>query len=303
VKRERFRAALVVLRWIVNVVSVVVIAGCVATLVWFVVADQVVERYTSGEPPSLFFNPFNDDLLAGDADVFVVGHNSGDSLAATRSALRHGADVVEIDVVPLNGDLYAGHLVPLQYIGPQTFRGPRVVDVIRAATEADAIALDLKDSAPWFIDKVIALLNSDVTRDQPFLVSTRDPATLVRLRDEAPDAIRILSIGDQQGLDVLQADASLQQTIDGVGVRYTLLDKDTMKWLRDRDLFIMAWTVNDVRRANTLIELGASAITTDNLAIMEALGGPTRREKDLRQVVRQEREKRQNANQTTSVGH
>jgi hypothetical protein len=303
VNRERFRAALVVLRWVVNVVSVVVIAGCVATLVWFVVADQVVERYTSGEPPSLFFNPFSDDLLSGDADVFVVGHNSGDSLAATRSALRHGADVVEIDVVPLNGDLFAGHLVPLQYIGPQTFRGPRVVDVIRAATEADVIALDLKDSAPWFIDKVIALLKSSVTQDQPFIVSTRDPATLVRLRDEVPDTIRILSIGDQQGLDVLQAATSLPQDIEGGGIRHTLLDGDSAQWLQDHDLFIMAWTVNDVRRADKLIKLGASAITTDNLAIMEALGGPTRREKDLRQVVQHEREKRQDRTGSTSAGN
>jgi hypothetical protein len=221
VNRQRLRSVLVILRWTVNIVAVAVIAGCVVTLGWFVVEDQIVERYTSGEPPSLFFNPFSNDLLDGDAEVFVVGHNSGDSLAATRNALRHGADIVEIDVVPLNGDLYAGHTVPLQFIGPRTFRGPRVADVIHASTEADAIALDLKDATPWFVDKVIALLNSEATQDQPFIVSTRDPATLERLQKEAPDAIRILSIGDQQGLDELQADPSLVRAIDGVGIRHT----------------------------------------------------------------------------------
>jgi hypothetical protein len=64
----------------------------------------------------------------------------------------------------------------------------------------------------------------------------------------------------------------------------------------------MAWTVNDVKRADKLIKLGASVITTDNLAIMEALGGPKRREENLQVIVQQDRQKRQSDDAVSASG-
>lgn len=279
---------LVILRWAINAVAVAVIAGCGAMLAWFLVEDQVAERYTSGERPSLFFGVFDGEPLAGEEDIFGIAHNAGDSLATTRQALRHGADIIDIDVVPLGDELYAGHSIPLRVVGPRVFRGPRVETVLRASSEADAIALDLKDNSPRYVDRVIALLNSDAAVDYEMMVSARDPETLRRLANEAPHAYRILSIGNQEQLDVLRASDDLAALIDGVGIRHTLLDRESAEWLREQKLMVTAWTVNDVRRAAELIDLGVAAITTDNLTIIEAIGGPERREVLLRDVMRLE---------------
>ena len=283
VKQARW---LVILRWVVNGVALVVIVASVSMLVWFLVEDQVAERYTSGERPSLFFGVFDGEPLEGEEDIFVIAHNAGDSLVTTRQALRHGADIIEIDVVPLGDELYAGHSIPLRVVGPRVFRGPRVETVLRASSEADAIALDLKANSTWYIDRVVALLNSDAAADHEMMVSAREPQTLRRLADEAPRAYRILSIGNQEQLDVLRASESLATMIDGVGIRHTLLDEESAEWLREQELMITAWTVNDVRRAAELIDLGIEAITTDNLTIIEMLGGPERREVLLRDVMR-----------------
>ncbi len=275
-----------ILRWVTNILAIAVIAGSGGMLAWFLIEDQVAERYTSGERPHLFFGILEGEPLEGEEEVFVIAHNAGDSLATTRQALRHGADIIEIDVVPLNGELYAGHSIPLQVVGPRVFRGPRVETVFRASTEADAIALDLKETASWYVDRVVELLNSDVVAGREVMVSTRDPGTLRRLAEEAPHAYRILSIGYQEQLDVLQASEDLTMLIDGVGIRHTLVNTESARWLRDNDLLIIAWTVNDVHRAAELIDLGVRVITTDNLAIIEAIGGRERREVLLRDVMR-----------------
>lgn len=277
---------LVILRWVVNGVALVVIVASASMLVWFLVEDQVAERYTSGERPSLFFGVFDGEPFEGEEDIFVIAHNAGDSLVTTRQALRHGADIIEIDVVPLGDDLFAGHSIPLRVVGTRVFRGPRVETVLRASSEADAIALDLKDNSPRYIDRVVALLNSDAAADYEMMVSARDPETLRRLANEAPRAYRILSIGNQEQLDVLRASDDLVDLIDGVGVRHTLLDRESAEWLREQELMITAWTVNDVRRAAELIDLGVAAITTDNLTIIEAIGGPERREVLLSDLMR-----------------
>ena len=79
----------------------------------------------------------------------------------------------------------------------------------------------------------------------------------------------------------LQADPTLVALVDGVTIRQDLLDEPTVDWLNERGLTALAWTVNDLTRVNELVRLGVDAITTDNLAIMELLGGQRRGEAPL----------------------
>jgi glycerophosphoryl diester phosphodiesterase len=74
--------------------------------------------------------------------------------------------------------------------------------------------------------------------------------------------------------------------IDGVTIRHTLLDEDAARWLREQHLIVLAWTVNDLPRTNELVRYGVDAITTDNLAIMELLGGQRRGENRLSRLER-----------------
>lgn len=44
----------------------------------------------------------------------------------------------------------------------------------------------------------------------------------------------------------LQADAQLVALIDGVTIRETLVDEETIRWLDERGLHVLVWTANDL---------------------------------------------------------
>ena len=275
-----------------RIVKLICLAAAIVAVVgsmligWLLVEDRFAERYASRHRPKLMFDAFERNLLTGDRGTFVVAHNAGDSLTEAREALRHGADIVEIDVIPFGGKLYAGHSEPQGRFATRWFRGPLLRDVLEATADADAVQLDLKSSAVWYVDQLVDLLNDDHLADRRLMISARDPGTLVALADRAPHALRALSIGEPHELAALRADPALAEALDGVTIRETLLGAEVAAWLCEHGLFVNAWVVNDVRRANALIHLGVGAITTDNLALMQALGQPQQRDVDLVAAMR-----------------
>jgi glycerophosphoryl diester phosphodiesterase len=112
-------------------------------------------------------------------------------------------------------------------------------------------------------------------------VASRSPESLVTLRERAPDAILLLSVPNDDVLDALKTNEALKQTIDGVTVRESVIDATAMSWLSEGDLLVFAWTVNDLDRVNTLIQLGVDGITTENLAILTLLGEQPSNEPEL----------------------
>jgi hypothetical protein len=260
--------------------AIAVIATSIAFLIAFVVYDRRVEQRTSGLRPPQFAGQLDDDLLDDYAGVFGVAHNSGDTVRATIQALVHGADVVEIDVIAIDGRLYAGHGVPTRVLGWSAFRGPLLRDIWVVAASADAIQLDLKSSSSGYLNLVLRFL-AERQGGAGVVVSSSDAAALRVFADKAPEALRLLSVGSQSRLTSLQADPDLIALIDGVAIREDLLDDETMAWLDERQLLVFAWTVNDIARVNDLVALGVDAITTDSLAILELLGGQQRGERRL----------------------
>jgi glycerophosphoryl diester phosphodiesterase len=261
---------------IVSGLAIAVIVVSSTVLLWFLLDAGSAERRTSGRQPALFYQPLERDLLDDYAQVFGVAHNSGDSLLATRRALRYGADVIEVDVVAFRGQLYAAHDTPIGVVQARAFRGPLLTEIWHAARDADAIALDLKESSTPFLELVTAFLQAH--DDRTVVVSSPDPAALRVIRQQVPHAVVIYSIGTELRLQALQEDAELAEMIDGVGIRESLLTPEAAAWLKEHDLLILAWTVNTIARVNELVRLGVDAITTDNLAILELLGGQERHE-------------------------
>lgn len=51
--------------------------------------------------------------------------------------------------------------------------------------------------------------------------------------------------------------------LEGVNLRYGIIDKKVMKLANDLNLEVLAWTVDDPPEANRLIELGVAQITTN----------------------------------------
>jgi glycerophosphoryl diester phosphodiesterase len=62
---------------------------------------------------------------------------------------------------------------------------------------------------------------------------------------------------------------------DAVSIRHSLITRTTLPALRERVPTVVAWTVNDVRRALQLRDVGVSGVTTDRLTVLQALSeGP-----------------------------
>ena len=99
------------------------------------------------------------------------------------------------------------------------------------------------------------------------------PLSAARLKPAVAKKPLLLSVPDMGALEALEGSTGLRLIVDGVTIRESLLDATTMIWLKERDLMVVAWTVNDIERVNQLVYLGVDGITTDNLAILTLLGG------------------------------
>lgn len=269
----------------VRVVALAVSGASIALIIFFVFFEHWGEEFTSGRVPVLFYEQLqHQDMLTKYKNVFGVAHNSGGTVRSTRKALAHGADVIEIDVSSMDGVLVSAHFPPLPLIGRRLFRGPSLAEVWDAAGDADVIKLDLKESSDSFLGLVFSFLNE--RSGQEVIVTSRNERVLLEFHRNAPHVIRLLSVGNRRELRDVQNRADIIQLIDGISVHHRLLTYEITEWLRQQNLLILAWTVNDIDRVAELVEMGVDAITTDNLGILELLGGQQRREAWLRDRVR-----------------
>lgn len=252
--------------------SVATICASLGLIGFFIVKADEAEERLSGHRPIYFSGQLDADLLADYGPVFAVGHNSGATLKTTRQAIASGADVIEIDVAAMNGRLVSAHAPPIALVGPQVFRGPTLEAVWRAAADASVIQLDLKEATPAFRRLLFAFLDEHAG-ERTVIVATADVITLQLLREKFPAVLRFLSVPDMTRLQSLSADADLIAAIDGVTIRYQLVNAESVSRLKALGLIVVAWTVNDLTRVNEFVGLGVDGISTDNLAIMSLLGG------------------------------
>src|SRR3954452_4382536 len=231
----------------------------------------VLVRNTIGFAPEVFYGQLDGTLLDDYGRTLAVAHNAGDRIGATRDALQFGADIVEIDVIAVGGSLYAAHDIPNQYVGSVTFHGPSLDSIWKEALATGIVKFDLKENTRSYINLIVSFVKRHSGKYQLVLAS-RSPAALQRLRVALPHAILLYSVATEDFLISLKSNVELVKAIDGVTIRYTLVDQPAMTWFKQQKLLVFAWAVNDLADVNALVKLGITAITTDNLAIMEILG-------------------------------
>lgn len=231
----------------------------------------VLVRNTIGFAPEVFYSQLDGTLLENYGRTLAVAHNAGDRIGATREALQFGADIVEIDVVAVGGSLYAAHDIPNQYFGSVTFHGPSLDSIWKEAVATGIVKFDLKESTPSYINLIISFVKRH-PGDYQLVLASRSTAALQRLRVALPHAILLYSVATEDFLVSLKSNVELVKIIDGVTIRYTLIDQPAMTWFKQQKLLVFAWAVNDLADVNALVKLGVTAVTTDNLAIMEILG-------------------------------
>jgi hypothetical protein len=184
--------------------------------------------------------------------------------------LAHGADVIEIDVRAIGGKLYAAHTPPPGWMPSQAYSGLTLGEAWTQAAGARYVQLDLKDSSSEATRLVASFLERHKGERRVF-VSTRNYRALEAVHERSHDVGLLLSIGNGYELQSLLEVPERAEILTGVSVRATLLDAETMAWFKDRGLLVVAWTVNDVEQLNDLVALGIDAVSTDNLAILDAI--------------------------------
>ena len=234
-------------------------------------ADRAEQRLF-GHWPTYYSGPLNAEPLADYGRVFSVAHNAGTSLNTTRQAIASEADVVEIDVALMNDTLVSAHIPPYPVFGSWFFRGPSLESAWNASAEADVVQLDLKESGAALRKLLFRFLELHAN-DRTVLVATSDVTTLGLLRERFPQVLRFLSVPDSGRLASLHADADLVDLIDGVTIRYQLVTAESVERLKALGLIVLAWTVNDLATVNEFVQWGVDGVSTNNLAIMELLGG------------------------------
>ncbi|MEA2525121.1 MAG: glycerophosphoryl diester phosphodiesterase [Thermomicrobiales bacterium] len=254
------------MRWMLRVPAVVVLVLVLNGLSWSGRAEDA--RW--GARPAQFYRPLATELRLGSADVLGIAHDAGDRAPSSQLALAHGADVVEINVTLIGGRLYAAHTPPPGWLPSRAYRGPTLGEAWARTAGARFVQLDLKDTSPAAMRLTISFLERHADGRRVF-VSTRSITALETLSERSPDVVRLLSIGNRFGLQALMENPERAELLNGVSVRADLLDAETMAWLKDRGLLVTAWTVNDVEQLNDLVALGIDAVTTDNLAILDAM--------------------------------
>ena len=258
------------LRWAIAGGLVIVLVAAA------VVAWPYAQRYTGSAPPPQFYDKVQlEPALARDYPrVLGVAHNAGNNLGTLSTALRYGADVMEIDVISAHGQLVAGRSQPWGWLARQLFRGPTLVQAWDAAGAAGIVKLDLMQTDRGFLDDLVAFL-APRAGSRRVMISSRDSGTLLYLHGRLPDVTMLFSVAGPDAVHQLRSDPALQKAIGGVSVFHGLVDRNLVTWVHAHKLLILAWTVNDSEGFNQLVRLGVDGITTGNLAILRALGRPT----------------------------
>lgn len=249
--------------------------GIIALLaVGLVVAWPHLQVYAGSAPPTQFLTPLDPTPPPGHPPALGIAHNAGNNPETTATAIAHGADVVEIDVISVRGGLAAGRVQPWRWLADRAFRGPTLSQAWAAASSAPRIKLDLQENDRGLLDKLVAFLDERQAAGR-VMISTRDGEALRYLRTRLPTATLIFTTAFPDAVQRIRQSPPLVAAVNGITAFQGLVDRTLVTWAHQNHLLVLAWTVNDGARLNQLLALGVDGVTTQNLAILQALArGP-----------------------------
>lgn len=250
------------------------VAGVIATVVVIAVvfAWPWVRIYTGAAPPDQFYRPLSPAPEVPAQQVLGVANNAGNNAATTAAALRYGAEVIEIDVIMARGRLVAGRARGWPWLAELVFQGQTLASAWQQAAAVNIIKLDLAQTHRGLLDSLVRFLNE--RPDRPVMVSTADAGAIEYLRPRVSAAVTLVfSVPSPHAVAQIRSDHALTRAVGGISVYQGLVDTDLVRWAHEHNLLVLAWRVNDGKRLNQLLHLGVDAITTRNLAILQALSG------------------------------
>jgi glycerophosphoryl diester phosphodiesterase len=211
--------------------------------------------------------------------MLIVAHRSPRTKVECQAVADAGARVFEIDVQIWHGRLVVSHYLPvlgtvLRRDGWRFVRGwherrePLLAHVAELVPPDRVVPLELKETEVGRRAELLAAIVATLSSSGRYLACTPLVDDLDALRAKGFRTWR--TIGDSRQLDTVLAGGALAD--DAVTVNHKLLSRSVVDQMHARAKTVVAWTVNDVRRALWLRDIGADGVTTDSLDVMRAFG-------------------------------
>ncbi len=214
--------------------------------------------------------------------MLIIAHRA--SPTTFDSLVAQGANVVELDVRVHGGGAVVTHYLPflridgwIEHDGRRFRRyrrqptDPLLHEALAALPPSCEALLDLKEQTRRPRRDLADVLSALGPLGRKVYVSGPHPADLDVLRQAGLRTWR--TIGNEQTLRSTLTARHFDHS--AVTVRHTLLTEHLVSSLHEVAPRVIAWTVNDVRRARELHAWGVDGVTTDSSAVMTALQGPT----------------------------
>lgn len=209
----------------------------------------------------------------------IIAHKGGNTAAQAMLAIEDVADYLEVDLWVHKDRFEARHEARVLHRLPVLFDNGRFSLLTRrpfgladlfAQTEGHIdIFLDLKNGgadAGRLVRKAI----DEADYSQRVVASSQLWPVLRGLHDVAPEVDLFYSMGVRAQLDLFLSVSQRDTKPRGVSCRHSLLTKETIQMLHDRGLLVVAWTVDDIDRAEQLAEMGVDGITTHRVLEIRA---------------------------------
>jgi glycerophosphoryl diester phosphodiesterase len=211
--------------------------------------------------------------------MLLVAHRTPRSRAACELLAAAGAQLFEADVQVDDRDrIVVSHYLPWGHWAVQrdnwrfrwhTFaaRDPKLDDVVALVPHGCRISVDMKEKSTERRARLIDALIAGLPDRSRFVVCGGRAPDLERLRDAGFPTWR--SAGTPAELRELLDQGRLAD--DAVSIRHSMLTPDVVARLHEQISTVVAWTVNDLRRARQLREFGVDGVTTDRAAVLRVL--------------------------------
>ncbi|TAL23950.1 MAG: glycerophosphodiester phosphodiesterase [Frankiales bacterium] len=214
--------------------------------------------------------------------LLAVAHRAGNDLAALRTAVELGVDVLEADVKvrgPYLEVRHSKHLRPLPWMwdsGPDGLewthtRVPQLqLDALLEALEVGHPTLMLDLKGPGRVGAKVADVIHAREPQVPFLVCSRWWPGLDAFADR-PWARPLLTARNRAELALLRRRVRGTHQPYGVSLHPSLLTPQVVAELRDAVELVMTWGVNDLGLLRRVVDLGVNGVISDSPEVLQAV--------------------------------
>lgn len=198
-----------------------------------------------------------------------------DSIEAIEAGIKHGADIIEIDLnIDENKNLILSHDKPQIGTRYPSFEG--VLEIIKKHKEV-LLNIDIKD------DRVLGKLNRTIldydVKDKVFFTGLNRQSIIENeemLREidyfinlEFSD-VNIAQLNNKEYLMELISELESLNVI-GININYKLATPEIISVCKERRMLSSVWTVDDAEEMKRIINLDVSSITTKRVDVLKKL--------------------------------